>query len=243
MEIIQTIFLSNSGIYPIIICILIILLLIMILRKYRADFRLQELKLRQEINEQYISGLEHSNQHLAKELHDGVCNQLLTLELMCGDTNPDITSQVNSIRNEIRFISHSLASPEFTEVSLEKTLKDYFKKLQTLDQIKIHYYSAKLEPSLQLTTVQQHEIYRITQEALANIYKHSQATDIYISSCIIDNQLRIVIEDNGQGYPPCETKDGFGHRSMRSRAKTIQADLSIESQPNNGTIVTLSIPL
>ena len=68
---------TQSSLIPSVFCILIpavIFLLVMIMRRHKYDFKLRELKLRQEIDEQYISGLEHSNQHMAKELHDGVCN-------------------------------------------------------------------------------------------------------------------------------------------------------------------------
>lgn len=86
------------AIFTFISCVLIILLLVMILRRHRYNFNLRELKLRQEIDEQYISGL----------------------ELSCRDINPFVANQVNTIRKEIRFISHTLASPEFSDVSLKQ---------------------------------------------------------------------------------------------------------------------------
>lgn len=230
------------AIFTIISCILIILLLVMILRRHRYNFNLRELKLRQEIDEQYISGLEHSNQYMSKELHDGVCNQLLALELSCRDINPFVANQVNTIRKEIRFISHTLASPEFSDVSLKQMLEDFFKKLQTLEHIKIHYYSDSFKDKIHLSNIQQREIYRIIQEALSNIYKHANATDIYITITMQDKLLYIVIEDNGNGFDTNNSTDGYGLHSMKSRAHNIRAELSIESHQGSGTIVTLSIP-
>lgn len=231
------------AIFTIILCVLIILLLVMILRRHSYNFNLRELKLRQEIDEQYISGLEHSNQHMAKELHDGVCNQLLALELSCTDINPIVATHVNSIRKEIRFISHTLASPEFFDISLKQILDDYFKKLQTLEQVKIHYYTENFNENIHLSNIQQREIYRIIQEALSNIYKHAKATDIYITISLQNKHLYIIVEDNGCGFDSYKLKEGYGLHSMKSRAHNIQANLFIESQQGNGTIVTLSIPL
>ena len=97
-----------------------------------------------------------------------------------------------------------------------------------------------LSPQVQLQAI------RITQEALSNARKHAGATHAIIKVEAKDDEVSIVIEDDGRGFELEATKEDwtkFGLRNMQERAKSIHGNLQIDSTLKKGTTVTLSIPL
>lgn len=245
-----------------VLCIVTIFLLFVLLRKKKLTYALNELKLQQiieqeakqyedmllemniKMHEQYLNGLESSNQHMAKELHDGVCNQLLSLELVYANDNPKLTQAIHTIRNEARLISHGLAIPEFSVISLQQTIQSLLDKLNSLEQLEFEFYFDKELEHVKLSHIQQREIYRIIQEALSNILKHSKASKVYITLSKQESKLLVVVEDDGKGFDSTKVGNGgFGLHSMHERADNIQAELIIESQVGSGTVVTLSMKL
>lgn len=81
----------------------------------------------------------------------------------------------------------------------------------------------------------------IVGEALANIVRHANATEVTISAKKFDNRLDMVIRDNGSGLPR-EHEAGFGMRNMLDRARLLGGELDINSEKNKGTTVHLNIP-
>jgi signal transduction histidine kinase len=91
-------------------------------------------------------------------------------------------------------------------------------------------------------------VYRIMQEALSNVTKHSGAREAWVMLREKDNQLELEIRDNGKGFETSpEMKraagQGIGLMGMRERAEHLQGSLSIRSAPNKGTTVSVRIPL
>ena len=93
-------------------------------------------------------------------------------------------------------------------------------------------------------------IFRMYQEMMNNIMKHSHATHVRVSVRYSNrDHLVLAIEDDGVGFDVKQKKDssngssGLGLKSMRNRAKMIGADLSIQSEPQKGTLITVHVPL
>jgi signal transduction histidine kinase len=86
-------------------------------------------------------------------------------------------------------------------------------------------------------------LYRITQEALTNICKYSEATQVTIQLQEIDGTIILRVEDNGKGFHLDQNTTGFGLRGMRERAIALGGQFSLVSQPENGCQLTASIPL
>ena len=86
-------------------------------------------------------------------------------------------------------------------------------------------------------------VYRIIQEALTNIIKHSQATVVNISLKLIAKKLKITIQDNGVGFAPQENTTGFGLKGMYERATTLGGQLHLVSMPEKGCQIVVIIPL
>ena len=86
-------------------------------------------------------------------------------------------------------------------------------------------------------------IYRITKEALTNIYKHSEATQVTIDLQANAEALYLLIEDNGRGFHPEENTTGFGIKGMQERTVALGGQFNIISQPETGCRITVYIPL
>ncbi len=85
------------------------------------------------------------------------------------------------------------------------------------------------------------ELYAITQEALNNSLRHSQASKIIVKIKIDEDQLILSVQDNGVGFDMPNVNPGMGLGSMKERAKKINSDMEITSQPGQGTLVQVSV--
>ena len=175
----------------------------------------------------YIDGLESERTRLARELHDGVCNDLLALGMEMKSGKPDSKQsigQIESIRDNLRQISHELMPPSFKHADIDEILSDYISHISS-ENIRFTY-----EPEgngwESIPPATAYELYRITQEAVSNILQHSGATEAKIAlSLSADNCLTLAISDNGNN--PAENEgDGVGIRTMRDRAASIGGTLT-----------------
>jgi signal transduction histidine kinase len=100
-------------------------------------------------------------------------------------------------------------------------------------------------PRGQLTEAQAVGLFHIAQEALNNVSKHSQATAVSIKLCSQDGQVKLDVTDNGIGFDSEEGRSTGKHglRNIRDRAKSMGAEMAIESNIRHGTRVHVSLPL
>jgi signal transduction histidine kinase len=85
-------------------------------------------------------------------------------------------------------------------------------------------------------------LYRIVQESLANIARHSQAEKADVSLSYHTRYVEVQITDNGQGFDMKNIPSGLGLHSMRERASMIGGSLLVDSKPGEGTRVTIQVP-
>ena len=93
------------------------------------------------------------------------------------------------------------------------------------------------------TDIQKMNLYRILQEACQNINKHSDAKKANIRFFIDGEKLYLTIADNGIGIPPNNPKKGIGLKNIKTRVKALNGKLNINSKANQGTTLSISIPL
>ena len=101
----------------------------------------------------------------------------------------------------------------------------------------------RLEPGLPLSQEQELVVYRIAQEALTNVARHADATEVQLHLERADEPVILTVRDDGGGLPPGAFRSSHGIRGMRERAMLIGAQLTIAAPPAGGTEVQLSIPL
>lgn len=124
--------------------------------------------------------------------------------------------------------------------SLEEALAKAITEFQTTTGIIPHY---RLQVSQAISTEISTALYRITQESLTNIAKHSAATQVSLYLQQSHNTIHLQIVDNGQGFDPERNTTGFGLQGMRERTIALGGQFRLSSQPGEGCRITVSIPL
>ncbi|TAL60152.1 MAG: tetratricopeptide repeat protein [Bacteroidetes bacterium] len=235
--------------------VLLLFLIAFVVRGYRQKIRSNEIIalkneeiVRQKAN---ITGQEEERKRIAQELHDGVGGTLAGIKLNLARINssdniPELESVIINIGDtckEIRTISHNLATPALADNSFIDVLKEVIRKFIIPDKLKVHFeYSTQEE----LNSIQkniQADIYRIVQELLANITKHADASRVEIDISKQENELFLLVEDNGKGFDMAAARKGIGLKNIESRVKLLGGKMIIDAKTGRGTAVNIQIPL
>ena len=198
---------------------------------------------------QYIDGLESERKRLAKELHDGVCNDLLgiqyymqTSDAIGKEAQQKLFPMIEQTRTDVRFISHELMPPALQYANLNVMLEDYVERLGNVHQlIHFHYFSLPEQANWGLVSSQKaYELYRIVQEVLGNSLSHSKATEIEIILSMIAEERKIVltVSDNGKGASvSLASGNGIGLRTVEDRVKCIDGVYSLTSDAKGTSFI------
>ena len=205
----------------------------------------------QMLAQRYVEGLERERARFARELHDGACNELLGIGMVINmqQAQPqEVAGRISQLRDTLRHISHELMPPQFDKATLDENLGYYLQhsKSDTLD--------IKFTTSGDFAALPRHiayELYRITQEAVGNIISHASATEARVTLNCDHREVSLLVSDNGhrQDDAKIEADDrqgkhhhGIGMQSINDRAKSIGADLRIETT-DKGTTLSIHAPL
>jgi signal transduction histidine kinase len=244
--------------------LLIIIALLLIYARQRQKIKAEKLKQYAEEKEheyallqsetemrlirKYIDGLENERERLSKELHDGVCNDLLALEMKLKNTSGNRQELekhldfLNKTRENIRHVSYELMPPAFQYANIDEMLSDYISHIDKPEKINIKYSSDENTDWSSIPDKVAYETYRIAQEALSNSIRHSSAGLIEVSLTKKDENFNIVIKDNGKGFNKNNTGRGIGIRTMLERVKSLDGELVIDTG-ENGTLIEVKFKL
>lgn len=177
----------------------------------------------------YIDGLERERTRLAKDLHDGVCNDLLGIGMNMQYMQPtdeskrEILALLEQVRSDVRCISHELMPPKFQVTTLAETVEAYVEGLALPASVQLAF--SKENEEIQWSQVPEevsYEVYRIMQELLSNILKHSGATEIDVTLTLKRKLLTLQISNNGKNYCGDEVRGkGIGLTTIQERAKAV----------------------
>lgn len=204
-----------------------------------------------ELTKHIITAQENEREVIGRELHDNV-NQVLTtvkLYLETALTNSDkkdvlIKRSINYVLqsiNEIRNLSHRLTAPTLGTHSLIDSIKVLAENVKTASEIEVAFEPQ--EPQSPISKEQSLALYRIVQEQLNNIIKHSDATKVVIKLCQNAGETTLIIQDNGKGFAIDAAKKGIGIRNMESRANAFGGRFSVQSAPGAGCTIKVGLPL
>jgi signal transduction histidine kinase len=199
---------------------------------------------------------EEERKRIAKDLHDGIGQQLSGLKLnwagleaQIDQSLPDLSSHIHELSlvlddacTEVRNISHQMMPKALQQTGLLPALQDLLKKSFSLTPIKYRLEHFKVE-SVRFEERIEISLYRIAQELLNNIIKHSQANEVLVQLFVNKKHLILIIEDNGKGFNALEEKDGIGLMNISSRINTVSGEVIWEPGPKAGTVATIRIPL
>jgi signal transduction histidine kinase len=155
---------------------------------------------------------------------------------------------LDQISQEVRTISHLLHPPLLDEVGLESALRSYIEGFAQRSKIAIQL---EIAPGLgRLPQDHETSIFRIVQESLTNIHRHSGSSTAFVRVENTGAQLRVEIRDQGRGMPPEMLRPaamlaaaGVGLQGMRERVRELGGQLDIVSDPGHGTLLAATLPL
>lgn len=199
-----------------------------------------------------IDGQEQERQRLSRELHDGLGQTLVAIKLRLESMHPDrlgeeqktfelVKNMFNQTIEETRRISNNLMPAALTEFSLAVVLRNLCNEIEENSGITVSLVVGVLPDTLnQLLKTYS---YRIAQEALTNIVKHSKANKAVVSVFSDISKLYLHIEDDGCGFSVSQTNGkGNGLFNMKERASLLGGRLAIETLPGKGTKVKAELP-
>jgi signal transduction histidine kinase len=191
---------------------------------------------------------------LARDLHDSAKQEALAASFHLGtaltlfERDPasakshlvEADNLVNSVRGELTDLIHELRPPMMNGTQFDETLNEYI--IEWAHQTGIEA-TLKVDGLIDLSLEIKQAIYRIMQEALANVAKHSSANKVDVILDFEESSVEFCIADNGIGFDFEQTYDGMGLDSMRERVESLKGDFNIESGLHQGTKVCIKIPI
>ena len=230
-------------------------------RLARQQQELQQQRIRQLEQEQelraaqaVLQGQEEERRRVARDLHDGLGGMLSTVKLYLGTLRsrhplPEPATELlgqsvahlDSSISELRRVARNLMPEALLTLGLAQAVQDFCDALRRTDQLQVELHLHGLDTRLPPTT--ETGVYRIVQELLNNVVKHAGASHILVQLMRHDALLHVVVEDDGRGFNPALTSTGVGLRSLQARAEQLGGELTVESEPGQGTTATLALPV
>jgi len=205
------------------VAILLMALIVILVIVYRHRHKLRIQRERIDKARRYIEGLETERSRMARDLHDGACNDLLSLGMLLrqgGVDSDKAAEQVALLREQLRRISHELMPPSFSHCTLEEILNDFFRHVAKPESLHIGFTLTGKKWD-ELPDYKAYQFYRIIQEATANVIRHAGATEMIVSMQQTDaGTICLEIDDNGQPTVG-RTQTTGGISSMRDRAESM----------------------
>jgi PAS domain S-box-containing protein len=213
---------------------------------------------RTELLTRLIFAQEDERRRIAREMHDQFGEQLTTLARRIealkefADGRPGLISLIEALeavsRQIDRDVNHlvwQLRPTALDDLGLRAALANYIKDWSQRVHVQAELHSSGLVEA-RLPSEAETTLYRIAQEALTNVARHSRATSVDVILERHGDQVVLVVEDNGVGFEPARTtskRRGFGLLGMQERATLVGGTLQIESQPGKGTTVLLRMTI
>lgn len=196
--------------------------IVLILYKRRIANQRYELNLRRK----YIEGLESERARLARELHDGVCNDLLGLQILMTTSDKEQTIPIlKNIMIGVRQISHDLMPPRFAHADIAKVAADYVTHYP-LANCKINFQATDTDRWQHIDQAKAFEIYRIVQELMGNIAKHANAHIINVAMTYEKcGQIVLEVENDGAQPQLKDSPNGIGLYTTTDRVLGMNGEI------------------
>lgn len=209
----------------------------------------RDLKRTQKMQQQYSQDLlisqENERKRIAKELHDGLGQNLLLIKnKLFANKNTQSSEMVSDAIEEVRSISRALHPFQLSDLGLTKAIENM---IVQIDQNTTLFISSELDNIDGLFSKEEElNIYRIIQESFNNIIKHSQAEASKIKITNNQDRLEISIQDNGKGFNFAEKYQdikSLGLKTLKERTRFLKGVMKISSDAGSGTRLDFKIPM
>jgi signal transduction histidine kinase len=205
-------------------------------------------------NKAIIITQEEERKRIASELHDGIGQMMSAAKLNVASLEDVIEKNevqkfktaldlIDESCRELRTISHNMMPGVLIKSGLVKAVKEFSDKINASGKIEINVNGD--EEIMRHNELIEINAYRIIQELVNNIIKYANAKSIQISFNTDEKMLSIMIEDDGEALDKTtlKTATGNGWHNINSRINLLKGKIEIDSKPNNGTVVSIDIPL
>jgi signal transduction histidine kinase len=212
----------------------------------------QKAQLQQAQIQSVLDGEEKERTRIAKDLHDGIVQDLTAIKLQLNaginkegvvdkKTIVDAVDSIDRASKEVRNISYQMMPATLIQIGFIPAIEDLLKRVLTPSNIKYDFeqigISERLPDNIEVS------IFRITQELLNNVLKHSEANFVSLLITLKADVVTMIFEDNGKGFDASTVKNGIGFSSLSSRVELLNGDIKYEKGDGVGTMAIVKIPI
>lgn len=208
---------------------------------------------RSELAQKLIATQESTLRHISRELHDEFGQILTAVGSMLGRAekhapeDSPVRAELKEVRgiaqttlDNVRSLSQALHPVMLDESGLESTVDWYLSTVEKQTGIDISY--EKTESVFPVRGSAGIHVYRVLQEALNNVTRHSGANKAWVRLRFLTDRLELEVEDHGKGFPTEAANPGIGLVAMRERAELLEGRIEFAEPPGGGTRVRLTVP-
>lgn len=204
-----------------------------------------------------LEGQEQERKRIAEDLHDRLGSMLATIKLHFSELESRMeTGQNESLQEvgkvnqlldrtfvEVREISQNLASGVLSKFGLVPALEDLKTTIEETNAMQVHIHRFGMEN--RLDGAFEVQLFRVIQELVTNVIKHAAAEEVRIQLTRHENELTVMVEDNGKGFNPDQLKgkEGMGLKNIAARVEKLNGKMNIDSRVNKGTTIILEFQL
>ncbi len=198
-----------------------------------------------------ILGQESERQRIARELHDDLSQKVAMLGIgvdrlaarfpAAGEAFGELTEQVRDIAMAIHNLSHELHPSKLHMLGLAAALQSLCRDVSRQSGVSVSFTSVSvpepIDPGVALC------LYRVAQEALHNVARHSRSREALVHLSFADDHLYLHIADGGIGFDATAPQEGLGLISMRERVSLVGGELVLHAFPDGGTRIGVRVPI
>lgn len=218
--------------------------------KYSTEKKLMHEEFQKQLLHSQIEVQESTFFALGQELHDNVGQLLSSTKMLLGLTQRKLGNVPDTLTiaeetlgkaiSEIRSLSKSLDKEWLEQFDLLHNLTTEINRINTAKHIEIHFSHPD---KIFLGSEKQIILFRIVQEAIQNIIKHSNAKNAEINFINSPSLLTVIIADDGKGFNGVQSIDGLGMKNMKHRAQLLGGTINWETAPLVGSTITINLPI
>lgn len=227
---------------------------------WRINLLMKKALRREALSKQLIELQEVERKRIAAEIHDSLSQNILLIKnraqlaLINNSSLTNINEQLNEITalaadtlDEARKITHNLRPIQLDRLGLTEAIKQLIENVRRASEFQIETEIENVDGLIEKDS--EIILFRIIQEIMNNILKHSKASEVNVIVGVEGSKVRLYIEDNGVGFNSEEflkqekINKGFGLNGLSERVRILKGELHIKSEISNGTKVIIFIPL
>jgi signal transduction histidine kinase len=217
-------------------------------KKRLAESQIKQLEQEKQLiaTQAVLDGEVQERIRLARDLHDGLGSMLASVKVNLQNARQEITGEskyysltinlLDDSMKELRRIAHHLMPELLMRCGLKTSLETF---CQSMPDTQFHYFGEDTRFDSKLETL----LYRSAHELIYNAIKHAEATQTNVQLIQESERISLTVQDNGKGFDPSRETDGMGLNNIRQRVAVFNGELSISSEPGQGTEINMEFHL